>query len=96
MKGNRSRTQVISRSSGLKTLARSVGQQKRSSIARQAMRDNRICGYILHILGKDIQREMKQMSSVRTKSSACFVALLQHQLQNSILKCVCVKSICAF
>ena len=85
MKGNRSRTQVISRSSGLKTLACSVGQQKRSSIARQAMRDNRICGYILHILGKDIQREMKQMSSVRTgKGSACFVALLQHQLQNSI------------
>ena len=63
MKGNRSRAHVITRSSGLKSLARSVGRHKRSSVARQAMRDSRIRAYIINILGRDIRREMKRTCS---------------------------------
>ena len=38
----RIRAHVISRGSGLKTLARSVGRKHRASIARQAMKDSQI------------------------------------------------------
>jgi len=45
-----SRTHPIPRSSGLKTLARSVGRQNRPSIARQAMRDPKIKKMVLNII----------------------------------------------
>ena len=58
-----SRTHPIPRSSGLKTLARSVGRQNRPSIARQAMRDPKIKKMVLNILEKDVQKELTKMSS---------------------------------
>ena len=54
---------MITRASGLKTLARSVGRQKLWSIARQIVFDDRIRHRILHYLGKHIQKEMKYMCS---------------------------------
>lgn len=69
MKGKTdSRTHPIPRSSGLKTLARSVGRQNRPSIARQAMRDPKIKKMVLNILEKDVQKELTKMSSKSTNS----------------------------
>ena len=66
MKGKRSQARVITRSSGLKTITRSIWRHSRSSIARQAMSDDKIRGCILQQLTRIIQREMKAMSKVKT------------------------------
>ena len=66
MKGKRSRAQIISRSTGLKSLARSVGRRKLSAIARQTMRNRGIRTHVLRVLAGDIQREMKEMCAVKT------------------------------
>ncbi len=61
-------TTVITRKSGLKTLARSVGRKSRPSIARQVMRDRVIREKVLEILTKDIQKEMTTMCAKKTSS----------------------------
>ena len=66
MKGKRSQAQVVSRASGLKTLARSVGRHSRSSIALQAVKDVKIRGHIVKYLSKIVQQEMRNMSKVKT------------------------------
>jgi len=64
-----SRTHPIPRSSGLKTLAKSVGRQNRPSIVRQAMHDPKIKKMVLNIPEKDVQKELTKISSKRTNSS---------------------------
>ncbi len=64
-------TSVITRKSGLKTLARSVGCKSRPSIARQVMRDRVIREKVLEILTKDIQKEMTTMCAKKTSSVLC-------------------------
>lgn len=64
----RSQTQIITKASGLKTLARSVGRKNRPSIARQAMKDGKIKEIILSILSKQVQKEMTHMCSKKTSS----------------------------
>lgn len=59
---------VMTRASGLKTLARSVGRRSCSSIARQAMHDSRIRKQVLDILQADLQKEMNVMSAVKSAS----------------------------
>ena len=60
--------------SDLKTLARGVGRNDRASIARQVMKDERIKNEVLKIITKNVQKEMKHLTS--TNSSAIFVPTL--------------------
>ena len=63
VKGKRAEKHVISRASGFKTLVRSVGRKRPSSIARQAMLNDRIRPHILRYLGKRVQKELKLICS---------------------------------
>ena len=63
-----SQTQVIPKSSGLKTLARSVGRKNRASIARQVMNDHKMKDKALDILGRQVQKEMSAMCSKKKPS----------------------------
>ena len=65
-KGKRSHAQVIAKSTGLKSLVRSVGRRRFFSIARKAMCNSAIRAHALRLLAADIQREMKEMSRVNT------------------------------
>ena len=78
MKGKRSQAQVVSRASGLKTLARSVGRHSRSSIARQVVKDDKIRGHIIKYLSSFIQKEMRNMSRVKTGELCFFVFIFYH------------------
>ena len=49
--------------SGLKTLARNVGCKDRASIARQVMKDETMKSKILEIITKNVQKEMKHLTS---------------------------------
>jgi len=66
---NYSRAQVIPRSSGLKTMARSIGRRSHSSVARQAMRSPKIRAVCLNVLEKDIQKDLTNVASTRQCSS---------------------------
>lgn len=59
---NASRAHVVTRHSGLKSLA-SVGRKDQSSIARQVMKDSEIKDKVLKILAKDVNKEMKVLLS---------------------------------
>ncbi len=61
-------TQVVTKASGLKTLARSIGRKNQASIARQVMKDPRIKEKVLEILAKHVQKEMTVMCSRNTGS----------------------------
>ena len=63
-----SQVHMVTRSSGLKTLTRSIGKRRHSSIARQAMRNRKIRKQILRLLKADIQKEMTLMSALKTGS----------------------------
>ena len=49
----------MTKESGLKTLARSIGCKDRASNARQVMKDETIKSTILETITKDVQKEMK-------------------------------------
>ena len=66
VKGKRLQARVISKSTGLKSLTRSIGRFNRASIAKQAMADSRIRGYILQELTKILQREMTNISKIKS------------------------------
>ena len=63
-----SRTHVISRQSGLKTLARSVGRMNRASISRQVMKDKVMRQKVMDLMMKDIQEELVKLCAKKTKS----------------------------
>ncbi len=65
----RHQTQVITKGSGLKTLATSVGRKNRASIARQVMKDRKMKTHIVDILAKRVQKEMAVMCSKKTSST---------------------------
>lgn len=65
---NRCRTDIITRASGLKTLARSVGARNRPSIARQVVSDPKLKEAALHCIIKQVQKEMTTMCARKTKS----------------------------
>ncbi len=67
----RHQTQVITKGSGLKSLARSVGRKHRASIARQAMKDRNMKTHVVDILAKHVQKEMTVMCSKKTNSMLC-------------------------
>lgn len=59
---------MLPKSSGLKTLARSVARRNRSSIGRQATLDQGIRKRVLSILAQDIQKEMTKLCSLKMSS----------------------------
>lgn len=61
---HKSKARVTHVSRSLKKLGKGVGRLNRSSIARQAMNDQRIRERILNILGEKIRKEMKAMCSL--------------------------------
>ena len=71
VKGKQAEKHVITRKSGLKPLARGVGRQKPSSIARQVVLNHRIRPHILRHLGKHIQKELTHMCSERAGKHYC-------------------------
>lgn len=66
----KSRVHVITKGTGLKTLARSVGRKSRRSIARQVMKDKRMRELAIENLSQLIQKEMTDMCS---RKSASFI-----------------------
>ena len=52
----------------LKRLRRCVGRRNRNSIAYQAMKDQRIRKRVLSLMGKVVQKEMRQMCSLSASS----------------------------
>ena len=66
--GPKARSHVISRASGLKVLTRGVARTNFRCIARQAMRVPRIKRHVFSILGKDLRKDIKKMSSLSTNS----------------------------
>ena len=63
---------MISCSSGLKQMARSIARHSHSSIARQAIRNTKMRAMCLTILEKDIQKELTKVASTkRGTGSSC-------------------------
>lgn len=63
-----SRALPVPRSSGLKTLALSVGRRSHASIARQVMLNPKTRVNVLAMLRKDLQKELKTLTAKRTNS----------------------------
>lgn len=61
-------SRVFALTSSLKRIGRSVGRKNTSSIARQAVLDDRICQKVLVYLGKKLSKEMKAMCSLKANS----------------------------
>lgn len=61
-------TRIITRRSGLKTLARSVSRMNRASISRQVMKDKVMKEKILGMVTNDIQKELAHLCAKKTNS----------------------------
>ena len=59
---------AISKSSGLKTIAKGVARRSPRTIARQTLRNPKCRRHVLDILGRDIQKEMTALCSNDSKS----------------------------
>lgn len=66
--GKKLQTRVLHKPSGLKPMVRGIGRLNYGSVARQAMKVNRIRSKILTILATDIQKELTQMCARKHKS----------------------------
>ena len=55
----------------LRTLGRSVGTRKKSSIARQSLKDSTIRDRILHYLANDLQHELTHICRKQSPSVFC-------------------------
>ena len=65
---NKARAHVVTKSSGLKRLARGIARKSHASIGRHAVKNSKVCQRVLEILVNDIQRETTAMCSRRAKS----------------------------
>ena len=68
-KQNKARVFKLTRS--LKSLARSVGWRNRASIARQAMKDDKIQKKVVELMGKLLSKELSHVTSLKAKSLLC-------------------------
>lgn len=87
LKGKKS-SRVYKLSRSLKRIGRSVGRLKRESIAREAMKDERIRSKSVEILSKSLAKEMKRLCSKKVMSALRKrdLSSLQEFDVNSIIK----------
>ena len=64
----RCRTHIISKQSGLKGIAKSVGWNNSSGIAREVMKNSRIRKKVLEVTIHNIQKEMTVLCSTKIRS----------------------------
>ena len=62
------KARVFQLTRSLKSLGRSVGRKNRPSIARQAMKDVKIRKKVIEIMGKELSKELKHVSSLKVNS----------------------------
>ena len=78
----------MTKESGLKTLARSVGRKDRASIGSQVMKDETIKSKILETITKNVQKEMKHLTSRKsgTNLRCTDLTVLTHFSWESVVK----------
>ena len=79
-------------SRSLKRMGKSVGRCNRNAIAKHAVSDKRICNKMVKLLGRKVEKEMKEMCLLSTDSALILKVLIWsmymknwkhvHQLQN--------------
>lgn len=62
------KARVFQLTRSLKSLGRSVGRKNRALIARQAMKDVKIRRKVIEIMGKELSKELKHVSSLKVNS----------------------------
>ena len=65
---NKQTSRVFRLSRSLRRLGRCVGRRNRWAIAGQAVKDERICNKVVKLLGKKVEKEMKKMFALSTRS----------------------------